>query len=66
MAEALPMVGSRGSTVLGRCRCCGEWGKPSPSSPMLYCRWCGEYSAVVPMTGRPQPGVSQPGAPDAR
>lgn len=54
--EAMPVKGSRGSTVLSRCRCCGEWGKPVEGKTMTLCRWCGEPWQSVPMTGRPRPG----------
>lgn len=56
-SEALPLRGSTGSTVLGRCRCCGEWGKPVEGRTKTLCRWCGEPWSAVTMTGRPKPGA---------
>lgn len=62
MAETpLPERGSRGSTVLSRCACCGEWGKPFEGRTSTVCRWCGERWQARPMVGRPRPSVSPDG-----
>lgn len=54
----LPVTGRNGSTILSRCRCCGEWGKPFHGAQMTVCRWCGEAWNPKPMVGRPKPGAS--------
>ena len=58
--QALPVQGSRGSVVLQRCSCCGEWGKPMVGRTMTVCRWCGERWQARPMVGRPRPSVTPP------